>query len=93
MNVERHPGIKLIGQTYQVIGLIKQRLHQDTKQSEEDQHLGYHRTQATKGTDAGLFVQLHGFLGNTGPIPGIPLLDFLNLGLHSGHAPHLPQLF
>ena len=92
MNVERYPGIKLVGQPYQVVGRIKQRLHQDAKQSEEDQHLGYHRTQATEGADAGLFVQLHRFLRDSGPIPAVPLLDFLNLGLHGGHAPHLPQL-
>ena len=81
MNVERHPGIELVGQPYQVVGRIKQGLHQDAKQSEEDQHLGYHRPQATEGADAGLFVQLHCFLGYSGPVPAVPLLDLLNLGL------------
>lgn len=92
MNVKRYPGIKLVGQPYQVVGRIKKRLHQDAKQSEEDQHLGYHWTQATKGANAGVFVQLHSFLGYSGPIAAVPRLDFLNLGLHGGHAPHLPQL-
>jgi len=92
VNVEGHPGIKLAGQSYQVVGSIEQRLHQDAKQPEEDQHLGYHRTQAPEGADAGLLVELHRFLGYSGPIPLVPLLDLLNLGLHGGHAPHLPQL-
>ena len=93
MNVEGYPGIKLVGQPYQVVGRIKQGLHQNPKQSEENEHLGYHRAQAPDGADAGLFVQLHRFLGYSSPIPGVPLLDLLNSGLQGGHAPHLPQLF
>ncbi len=86
------PGVQLFRQPDQVVGAGEHDLDQHPEQADQDGHLDDHWAQAAEGAHPGLPVQAHGLLGNSGPVPGVPVLNLLQLGLQRTHGPHLLQL-
>ena len=50
------------------------------------------RAEAADGTDAGLPVEPHRFLGNAGAVAAVAFLNFPHPGLQLAHPPHLANL-
>jgi len=89
---ESNPGVQLFGQVNQVFRLGEQGLNQDPEETDKDGKLHYQRAEAANRAYAGFAVELHGFLGNAGPVAAVTFLDLAHAGLQFAHAPHLANL-
>ena len=81
-----------MGQLYQVFRLGKEGLDEDPEQADKDWQLHHQGAEAADGADAGLPVELHGFLGYPCPVAAVPVLNFLHARLQFAHAAHLANL-
>ena len=86
------PGVELVRQIDQMLRGGVKGLHQDAEQPDEDGHLHNQGAEAADGTDAGLPVEAHGFLGNAGAVAAVAFLNFPHSGLQFAHPPHLADL-
>ncbi len=89
---ESNPGIQLLGEVNQVFRLGEQGLNQDPEEPDEDGQLHHQRAEAANRANAGLPVELHGFLGNARPVATVTFLDLPHSGLQFAHPPHLANL-
>lgn len=75
----------MTGQPCQPLGAGGQEGGDGDIQADPDRELDHHRPQAANGVDPHLLVQLHGLLGDPGPILAIPGLNGLQPRLEVRH--------
>ena len=87
-----YPGVEHRRKLDHFVRRSEQRPHEDLEQANQDGHLDNERAEAADGTDAGLPVETHRFLGNAGPVAAVAFLNFPHPGLQFAHPPHLANL-
>ncbi len=87
-----NPGIQFIRKSHQPIRIGREGLHQGLKQAYPYRELDHHWPQASQGVYPCLAIHSHRLLGKLTFVVLILFPQLLELGLETGHGPHLAYL-